>query len=247
MDCVVAASLLLAEVAKFWPRGPNAAYAEDEIVEVLLQAVWRGDLVIDPPTGHVPRDGDYRYSLLRVVAGVRAHPGLLFVRPGDHVGPRIEDQPDGRALYDPRERIAWVADGAEPDETKATAAFAVLAAAGLDAYDPETMVPLLRTLPVERDALQRYCERAQIPLPSFWFPKTTQPSTVSAERQYERWLSELARMGRKPGSKAKMRGGALKRFPGLSAAAFDRAWTEVAPTAWWEPRAPTKPKRRDNG
>lgn len=243
MDRVTQSSASLADIAGFWSREPTAVYAEEQIVAILVQAIWLGQLVVQPPAGHVPLVGDYRYSLLRAVASVRTHPGLLFLRPGDPVAPAIADLPDGGALVDIGQRINWVADGAEPDAAVAEAAFSALASAEMDDYDEVTVVPILRALLVEREALRRYCERARIPLPKFWFAPTPARSTVSAERLCERWLSDLARTGAKPGSKSRVRDDALSRFPGLSGAAFARVWKKVAPSAWKESGAPTKPKR----
>lgn len=235
----------LAEVARFWSREPDTIFSAAEIMSLLVQAVWRGHLMVPPPTGHNPHAGDYRRSLLRAVAGIRTHPGLLFIRPGDDVGPAETDLPDGGALIDLRERIYWVADGDEPSDVATQAAFAALASVELDAYDEAVVGPILLGLPIDREALRAFCESSGFSLPKFWFPKGTPTrSTASAERQCEKWLEDLARQGGKPGSKRALKQEAMTKFTGLAGAAFDRAWQKAALPAWKEPGAPTKPTRR---
>jgi hypothetical protein len=246
MDRVTDDVLTLAEIAKFWSRAPGSVHTADEIFCRLVQAVWRGDLTVELSARREPRNGDYRYSLLRAVAGVRSHPGLLFVRPGEPVGPVEEMLADGTTLLDLTKRIAWVADGEEPDDTEAEAAFRTLASADIDDYDVAVVGPILLSLSVERDALQRYCKITGEALPTFWFKKTATRSTVSAERQCEKWLAELVQKGPKPDSKPNLKSEARKRIPDLSGAAFDRAWDKAAPPEWKARGAPTKRKRNDN-
>ncbi|MHB2168941.1 hypothetical protein [Alsobacter sp. R-9] len=233
MDHVKDTTLCFAEVAEFWAREPNSVYTEAKIVDVLVQAVWRGDLIIEPPTGHVPRDGDYRYSLLKAVAGIDTHPGLLFVRPGEPVAPAVTDLPDGGALVDLCKRIAWVAAGAEPDKATAEAAFSTLASVTMEAYDAATTVPILRTLPIERDALQQFCEIAGYALPTFWFEKGASRTSVGAVTRCRTWFKALVDAGEYPGPKPEVRTLAMRKFKGLSARAFDRIWHEKAPE-WWK-------------
>lgn len=245
MDHVVDNVLLLSDVARFWSREPGAIFSAAEIVSQLVQAVWRGDITVLPPPGHNPRSGDYRHSLLRAVAGIRTHPGLLFVRPGDDVEPVVADLPDGGALVDLRERISWPAEGEEPSAATTQSAFGTLASVELDAYDEAVLGPILLGLPIDRDALRAFCESSGLPRPKFWFPKgTSTRSTASAERQCEKWLADLARQGGKPGSKRALQQEAMTKFTGLGGAAFGRAWEKAAPTAWKKPGAPTKPTRR---
>jgi hypothetical protein len=245
MDRVPADILSLAEVARFWSRDPHTIFAQAEIADLLIQAIWRGDLAVTSPAGHNPRAGDYRQSLLLAVAGIRTHPGLLFIRPGDDVRPAETDLPDGGALIDLRERISWTADGVEPSDATTQAAFAKLASVELDAYDEAVVGPILLGLPIDRDALRAFCESSGFPLPKFWFPKGPPTRrTASAERQCEKWLEDLARQGGKPGSKRALEREALTKFTGLSGAAFGRAWQKAAPPAWKGPGAPTKPTRR---
>jgi hypothetical protein len=246
MDRVTDDVLTLADVAKFWSRAPTSVRTEDEIFCLLVEAVWRGDLTVEVPAGHEPRNGDYRYSLLRAMAGVHRHPGLLFVRPGQPVDPVEEMLADGTTLLDLTKRISWVVDGEEPDETTAEAAFEKLASAKIDDYNAAVVNPILLSLSVDRDALRRYCETTGEALPTFWFKKTATRSTVSAERQCEKWLAELVRSGPKPESKPKLKSEARKLFPGLSGAAFDRVWDKAAPPEWKARGAPTKRKRNDN-
>jgi hypothetical protein len=245
MDRVSVNTLSLSDIAAYWSREQGTIFTSAEIMNMLVQAVWRGDLIVTRPVGHPPRAGDYRYSLLRAVTGVRTHPGLLFIRPGDMIEPAETELLDGGVLVDLRERIPWVAEGDEPSDAMAQAAFATLATVDLDAYDEAIVGPILQGLPIDRDALSTYCESTGIPLPLFWFPKTSQPrSTGSAERQCEKWLRGLARESGKPGSKTVLKKDAMARFPGLSGAAFDRAWEKAAPAGWKEPGAPTKATRR---
>lgn len=245
MDRVPADILSLAEVARFWSRDPHTIFAQAEIADLLIQAIWRGDLAVTSPAGHNPRAGEYRQSLLLAVAGIRTHPGLLFIRPGDDVVPIATDLPDGGTLVDMRDRISWVAVGDEPSEATTQAAFVTLASVELDAYDEAVVGPILLGLPIDRDALRAFCEKTGITLPKFWFPKgTPKKITASAERQCEKWLADLARQGSKPGSKRALEREALTRFTGLSGAAFGRAWEKATPPAWKEPGAPKKPARR---
>ena len=245
MDHVVDRELTLTDVARFWSRESGTIFSQAEIISLLVQAFWRGDLNVPPPVGHNPRSGDYRHTLLRAVAGIRTHPGLLFIRPEDDVGPVETDLSDGGALVDLSERIFWVADGSEPSDATTQAAFVTLASVELDAYDEAVVGPILLGLPIDRDALRVFCEKAGITLPKFWFPKGTPTrSTASAERRCEKWLEDLARQGGKPGSKRALEREALTKFAGLSGAAFGRAWEKAAPTAWKKPGAPTKPTRR---
>lgn len=232
MDRVTAASLSIADVARLWAREANAVYEEDEIVDLLVQAVWRGDLIVEPPTGHFPRDGDYRYSLLKAVAGIDSHPGLLFVRPEEPVAPAVTDLPDGGALVDLRERIAWVAVGAEPDGVTAEAAFSTLASVTMEAYDAATTLPILRTLTIEHDALRQFCEIAGYALPTFWFEKGAVRTSAAAVTRCRTWFETLVKAGEYPGPKPEVRAIAMRKFKGLSARAFDRIWHEKAPKRW---------------
>ncbi|MHB2169542.1 hypothetical protein [Alsobacter sp. R-9] len=232
MDHIKDTGLCLADVARFWAREPTVVYTEDEIVAILVQAVWRGDLLVEPPAGHVPRDGDYRYSLLKAVAGIDSHPGLLFVRPGEPVAPAVTDLPDGGALVDPRERIEWVAVGAEPDEATAEATFSTLASVTVDAYDAATTVPILRTLTIERDALRQFCEIAGYALPTFWFEKGAVRTSAAAVTRCRTWFKTVVDAGDYPGPKPEVRALAMRKFKGLSARAFDRVWKEMAPKRW---------------
>lgn len=246
MDRVNDDVLTLADIAKFWSRAPGSVRTEDEIFCLLIQAVWRGDLKVEVPAGHEPRNGDYRYSLLRALAGVHSHPGLLFVRPGQPVDPVEEKLDDRTTLLDLQKRIIWVAEGDDPDEATAQLAFEKLASAKIDDYDAAVVGPILLSLSVERDALQRYCKITGEALPTFWFKKTATRSTVSAERQCEKWLAQFVRKGPKPDSKPNLKREARKRIPDLSGAAFDRAWDKAAPPEWKARGAPTKRKRNDN-
>lgn len=246
MDRITDDTLPLFRVAKYWAGEPSSRLTKKKIANKLVEAVWRGDLTVEAPAGHVPRNHDYRYSLLRATAGVRTHDRLLFIRPGELVDPVEQRLPDGTTQVDPRERIAWVGDGEDPDEATAKAAFAALASVGLDAYDKATIRPILRTLPIDREALRQYCQATGMSLPEFWFDPAAAKSTALAKHLCKMWLADLVQMGSKPGSKAKLRSEAQKRFPDLSGAAFDSVWNEVVPPEWRAAGAPTKPKRRDN-
>lgn len=198
-----------------------------------MQAVWRGDLTVDPPAGHVPRNGDYRYSLMRATAGVRTHPGLLFLRPGEVVDPSEQKLPDGSTLVDLRKRIPWVGDGEEPDEATAKAAFATLATVDLDDYDEATILPILQAMPIERDRLQQFCEIAGYALPTFWFEKGASQTFAAAMSRCRTWFQTLVDADEYPGTKPEVRVIAMRRFKGLSARAFDKIWHEKAPE-WWK-------------
>ena len=233
MDRVTDDVLTLAAIAKFWSRAPGSVHTADEIFCRLVQAVWRGDLTVELPVRREPRNGDYRYSLLRAVAGVRSHPGILFVRPGEAVEPVEEMLDDGTTLLDLRERIAWVADGEEPDEATAKAAFVALASVDLDAYDEATILPILRALPIERDRLQQFCEIAGYALPTFWFGNGASQTKASAVARCRTWFETLVKAGEYPGPKPEVRMIAMRKFKGLSARSFDKVWNEKAPE-WWK-------------
>jgi hypothetical protein len=241
MDRVTDDVLTLAAIAKFWSRAPGSVHTADEIFCRLVQAVWRGDLTVELPARREPRNGDYRYSLLRAVAGVRSHPGLLFVRPGEPVGPVEEMLADGTTLLDLTKRIAWVADGEEPDDTQAEAAFRTLASADIDDYDVAVVGPALLSLSVDRDALRRYCEGAKISPPKFWITTKSSRGTSAAKAKCIKWFVSLAKSGSKPDSKAALRKDALAKFPGLTADGFNAVWKAHAPTHWKRAGAPKKP------
>jgi hypothetical protein len=246
MDRVTADTLTLADVAKYWARAAKSVHTKEEIVSLLVQAIWSGDLTVEVPAGRVPRNGEYRYSLLDMVARVRTHPGLLFVRPGEPVDPAEQELADGYTLVDLRERVAWVEDGEAPDEATARVAFTALSSVDLDAYDPSTILPILWTLTIDREALRQYCKATGRRLPEFWFGQTAEVSTASAGTQCRKWLSELVQKGPKPAGKTKLKSDAQKLIPKLSGAAFDAAWDETVPPEWKEPGAPRKPIRRHN-
>jgi hypothetical protein len=233
MDRVMDDVLTLAAIAKFWSRAPESVHTEDEIFCLLVQAVWRGDLTVEVPAGRVPHNGDYRYNLLRAVDCVRDHPGILFVLPGEAVEPIEEMLDDGTTLLDLREQIAWVADGEEPDDATAKAAFAALASVDLDAYDEATILPILKALPIERDGLQEFCEVAGYALPTFWFAKGASQTKASAVARCRTWFETLMKAGEYPGPKPEVRMIAMRKFKGLSARAFDKVWNEKAPE-WWK-------------
>jgi hypothetical protein len=241
MDRVTDDVLTLADIAKFWSRAPGSVRTEEEIFGLLVQAVWRGNLTIKVPAEHEPRNGDYRYSLLQAMAGVHSHPGVLFVQPCEPVEPVEELLADGTTLLDLRERIVWVADGEEPDEATAEAAFGTLASVKIDDYDAAVVGPILMSLSVDRVALRRYCEGAKISPPKFWITTKSSRGTSAAKAHCIKWLASLARSGSKPASKAALRKDALAKFPGLTADGFNAVWKAHAPTHWKRAGAPKKP------
>jgi hypothetical protein len=66
----------------------------------------------------------------------------------------------------------------------------------------------------------------------------TQPTTIGAERQCQRWLGDLMKES-PPQTKAKVYSEALLKFPNLAARAFDRGWaaasSEAGNEAWRAP------------
>lgn len=55
MDRVTANTLGLADLAKYWARAAKSIHTQEEIMSLLVQAFWSGDLTVEVPAGHMPR------------------------------------------------------------------------------------------------------------------------------------------------------------------------------------------------
>ncbi len=97
---------------------------------------------------------------------------------------------------------------------------------------------------VSREDLKHICEDSGLPLPKFWFSKAVfqVKSKITDEKKCAEWIKHQAtQTGRKTSSKNDMYVAAAKETPGLSRHAFDRAWSNCAPSHWKRPGRPRKP------
>jgi hypothetical protein len=235
-------TLTLANLAYEWGRELAQRPSEVAVMNHLLSAIWAGELIARKPTTGEPTTPD---DLLGMVVLTKAHPGIEIRDTGETRSSSSIELPDGGIDIDLRAVIALPEDPERWTIEQKHAAIGVLSHRPLSDFTAAFRVAI-SLVDVTRDDFANYCASAGYPLPAFWFGKQTlRTSLAKAERDCAEWLRSLAKEP-KQHPKAWYRDEAIRRFPGLSAKGFDRAWKRATPKEWWMAGAPGKRKRRDS-
>lgn len=229
--------LSLDDIARHWANELSPRMCKSEILDRLLSAFWRGELVATfNPLLDV---SEQRSKALQVAAGMAEHPGLLFTPEGEEPCPETIDLPNGSTLVDVRSRVVWPPAAGSGSGLVAETAFQTLANVLVIAFAPDFR-SCVTTMTVEQGDFGAFCKAGNYAAPKFWFAGAATISHAAAESRCRRWLRELAKQDSTPAPKADLRAQALNQFPGLSGRGFERAWSAEVPAAWRAPGARNK-------
>ena len=233
-----AQSMAISEIAEFIARETNGVRTRDEVVDELLQAFWRGELL--SATAADPTR-DHRRNLLQAINSNRQHPGLVLVESAKRIPEPYVINADGSVTLEQHRYIALPPHPAQWTDPMLEAAYQCLAELRLEDFN-DLVMPSLWGLTVRKDDFGRYCELMGYPKPPFWFaPVSRSVSTAGSERRAEDWLGRQVKAGKKK-SKAEYRREVYEGFK-LSPRAFDRVWKKVVPPEWRTPGAPKKRRK----
>src|SRR5215469_818564 len=98
-----AQSMAISEIAEFIARETNGVRTRDEVVDELLQAFWRGELL--SATAADPTR-DHRRNLLQAINMNRQHPGLVLVESAKRIPEPYVNNADGSVTLDLHRYIA---------------------------------------------------------------------------------------------------------------------------------------------
>ena len=222
--------LHLLELSEHWARDLPQHPVPDDVLDLLLQAVWRGELQACLPDV-VGLDPDPRRRLLEACRLRADHPGLLFVDAAGDAPPAEVPLPDGSVEIDPRLRVVWAIASEGQTPAAFSAACHVLAEARFDAFS-DLLKPILASLAIDRADFAAFCQTQKCSLPPFWFARGAARSLAGAAAQCRRWLRAEVAGGRKRLSKSGYLAEAQKRFRGLSQRSFAAMWEDVVPVTW---------------
>lgn len=217
----------LLKLSELWARVLEGSPPQQEVVDHLLKAIWRGQLKI------TLRETDGREentkSLLDMMLLIEDHPGVLFITSGETPPPITIEHPDGSLDVDLRKRIFLpeVEFSAESDFWKAC--FKEISSLTFDAYSP-LIKPKLASLSFTKENFRHFCLTQKYPLPAFWFEQQPpQLTNVKDESACRDWLkTELIKYAATK-TKEEWLKLAREKFNKLSHRAFYRVWDEVAP------------------
>jgi hypothetical protein len=157
--------LNLHDIARHWSRDMRQHPPPDELLHLLLEAVWLGDLrAVLPGSNDDPRP--------RLLEGVRrfpTHAVVIVEQPGPPR--RVSFDPDGSVSVDMRQIAYWPQDpGARTPQIFANAC-TTLADLKLQDYHEVTQ-PILVALMVQQNDFAAFCDLRGYPRPEFWFQRT---------------------------------------------------------------------------
>jgi hypothetical protein len=241
--------LAVSEVVEHWVRSIPEHPTFQELVTRLLQAYWRGDLRIHPPSNPRPTEPVLLLGILHDYVSKRSDSEdfeIVFYEDENELPEDLVELPDGSMLCDNRTRIRLPHDPNHWSPDVLAQAFERLQTLEFQAFPRDAMTGFL-ALSVDRDAFGELCDHRGWPRPSFWFSGSqrgeTRRSLASARTRARKWLRDQTR-----GSKRQSKEGywveASAKFPGLSKRAFDAIWAKEVPPPWRQPGAPKRVRRR---
>jgi hypothetical protein len=167
-------SLTLFEIARHWGRDLPQRPPREEVLQTLLDAMWKGEL--QATLG--PGDRSTHERLLRILAD-ESHPGMLIYDDPMSLPPNSSPTPDGGEVVDIRERIYLPRDTAAWTPEVISNACAALARCELDDYD-DSIRTILASLEVTKDDFGMFCDARGYERPAFWFGRGNAPDSKSA-------------------------------------------------------------------
>src|SRR5262249_31881769 len=168
-------SLTLLEIARHWARDLPQRPPWKEILHTLLDAMWKGEL--QATLG--PGDRSTHERLIRILATVESHPGILIYDDPINLPPIARPTPDGGAMVDIRNRIYLPRDAATWTPEVISDACAALAKCELDDYG-DSIKPTLAGLNVTKENFGIFCDARGYERPAFWFGRGKAPTPKSA-------------------------------------------------------------------
>lgn len=169
------ASLSLSGIARHWVRDLTEKPPKAEVLDYLVQSLWRGDFETFAPASD---DIISRRQALRAVAQSAPHPGFIICPTAESVPPSTTPTDDGGLIVDvnvyvvlPDEEKDWSADIVE-------AAYKVLGACSLNAFS-EGFVIGMWGQSLTKDQFGAFCDLRGHRRPGFWFGDELKPSAPS--------------------------------------------------------------------
>src|SRR5262249_53545591 len=144
-------------------------------LHTLLDAIWKDEL----PATLGPSDRSTHERLLRILATVESHPGILIYDDPINLPPVTRPTPDGGAVVDIRERIYLPRDAATWTPEVIPDACATLARCELDDYD-DSIRSIFASLGVTKEDFGMFCDARSYERPAFWFGRDKAPAPKSA-------------------------------------------------------------------
>lgn len=230
--------LSLLDLTRHWQRDLPQQPPVPELETLLLQAFWRGDLMMTLPGIPAAQDLDPRVRLLNSCRHAPQDTGLVVADREEDLPPEDPvEQPDGSALVDLRRRLVWSLDPAQQTPERLAVACMVLSQAEFDDYH-ELTKSVIGMLMVERDDFGAFCTSQAFPLPLFWFRRDGRLPTVRSRSDVRQWLKDQAKAGCKQHVKLVYWEMAKALFPRLSERGFNKVWADTVPVDWQQRGAP---------
>jgi hypothetical protein len=244
-----AEELAVGELVQHWHRSIPEHPPTKELYSVLLQAYWKGELKIHPPSTSKTIE---RVRVLRVLHSYVCKYSqsqdleIAFYEREDELPPETVELPDGSVEWDSRTRIRLPHDRKHWLPDMEARAFEQLEKLEYEQY-PLRALTVFRAASVDRDVFGRLCDLRGWPRPSFWFcgqrSAETRRSLASARSRARKWLRDQTRSAKRK-SKEDYWAEAHESVPGLSRRSFENVWSEVVPPSWRHAGTPKRSLRR---
>jgi hypothetical protein len=241
--------LAVGELVEHWRRSIREHPPKEELYTVLLQAYWKGDLQIRPPS--TPKTIE-RVRILRILHSYAHNHSqseeieIAFYEHENELPPQSVELPDGSEEWDPRTRIRLPHDPELWTASMQTRAFEQLERLEYEKF-PFKPMTAFRASSVNRDEFGHLCDLRGWHRPSFWFSglrsAETRRSLASARSRTRKWLRDQIRSAKRK-SKEGYWTEAQGNVAGLSRRAFEEIWAEVVPPSWRQAGAPKRSIRR---
>ena len=214
------------ELVEHWTRSLPEHPTFNELVTHLLQAYWRGDLQIHPPSNPEPTEPVALLGILHNYVKTRSDSEdfeIVFYEEENELPEEIVEFPDGSMLCDNRTRVRLAHDPSQWSPDVLAEAFERLQTLEFQEFPRDAMRGFLASS-VHRDVFGALCDSRGWRRPSFWFSEggsgETRRSVASARSKARKWLRDLTRSPKRM-SKEGYCAEACANFPGLSRRAFE--------------------------
>jgi len=168
-------SLTPFEIARHWSRDLLQHPPREEVLQTLLDAMWKGEL--QATLG--PGDQSTHERLLRILAA-ESHPGILIYDDPMSLPPVTSPTADGGVVVDMRKHIYLPRDTAAWTPEVISDACGALARCELNDYDDSTR-SIFASLGVTKEDFGMFCDARGYERPAFWFGRdgATGPKSAS--------------------------------------------------------------------
>jgi len=169
-------SLTLFEIARHWGRDLPQRPPQQEVLQTLLGAMWKSELRATLGPG----ERSTHEQLLRILADVKSHPGILIYDDAMSLPPDTVPMPDGGAVVDIRKRIYLPRDTATWTPEITSDACAALAKCAFEDYSDDLIRLVLANLEITKGDFTMFCDARGYERPAFWFGRGKAPTPKSA-------------------------------------------------------------------